>query len=65
MTGTFKVNIKDIRVGNIVFHDGEARTVTGKDLKHCKLFGPSIFGDSYKAGHEPVLLIPHFGKFSK
>ena len=49
------VHISTIVAGDVVMHDGFARTVTNKNLGMDALFGVTLFGDSYKAGHLPVM----------
>lgn len=56
-----KKHINDIRVGDLVLRDGVPTTVCGKHIKRDPLIGRSIFGDCYKCGHEPVLVVTHFG----
>ena len=47
-----KVHIKEVKVGDIVFHDGEWRTVGKKDIKEDPFMGRTLFGDSYQLGYK-------------
>lgn len=47
-----KVHIKDVKVGDIIFHDGKWRTVGKKDIKEDPFMGRTIFGDSYQLGYK-------------
>jgi hypothetical protein len=49
-----EVHISQINAGDTVLHNGEMKTVSGTDIKEDKFMGKSIFGDSYKLGHELV-----------
>lgn len=49
-----EVHIDDIVHGDTVIHKGEMKTVSGTDIGGDKFMGKSIFGDSYKSGHELV-----------
>ena len=51
-----KVHKSKINAGDIIScpWDGVHRTVGTSDIKTGGLFGISIFGDSYKAGHDLV-----------
>ena len=51
------VHISEIRVGDVVEHLGEIKTVGRRWLKSGGLFGPSLWGDSYRAGTVPVRLV--------
>ena len=47
-------HISEIRPGDcILCNDGEIRTIGAKDIKKS-FIGITIFGDSYKCGHQPV-----------
>jgi len=45
-----QVHKNEIRVGDIVLHNGKALTVGFKDIKHSSFMGVTIFGDSYSLG---------------
>ena len=48
-------HIEDIQPGDtILCPDNKIRTVSGTDIKHDKLMGRTLFGDSYRLGHAPV-----------
>ena len=49
-----EVHISQISAGDTIHHDGAIRTVCGKDIKKDGFMGTSIFGDSYKSGHNLV-----------
>jgi len=51
------VHISTIRVGDVVEHLGEVKTVGARYLKRGGLFGPTLWGDSYRAGTVPVRLV--------
>lgn len=49
-----EVHISTIKAEDTVIHNGEMKTVCGKDLTDAGIFGVSLFGDSYHAGHKLV-----------
>ena len=51
---TEEVNIRLIRHGDCVIHEGRQMTVCAKDIKWCPLMGVSIFGDCYHLGYKKV-----------
>lgn len=51
------VHISTIRVGDVVEHLGEVKTVGARYPKRGGLFGPTLWGDSYRAGTVPVRLV--------
>lgn len=48
------VHISQINVGDVIEHNGEAKTVSGNNLKRSEFMGITIFGDSYKLGSQKV-----------
>ena len=50
------VHIDTIRVGDIVFHDDQERTVGQANLKPHGFDGTTLWGDSYRLGTLPVML---------
>ena len=52
-------NIKDIRVGDTVFHNGHAITISKSNFKTGGFMGTTIDGDSYKNGTQPVIKLTH------
>lgn len=54
-----KMHISQIRSGDTILHDGEVKTVSGTNIKHCPFMGKTLFGDSYHLGHKLVTRI-HF-----
>lgn len=54
---TTPTHIDDIKVGDVVVHDGQDRTVCAADLKHGTFMGTTLFGDSYRCGTVPVLKV--------
>lgn len=50
-----EVHISSVRRGDIVFHDGKARTVGKKSLRHDMFLGYTLFGDPYLLGTKPVI----------
>lgn len=57
-----EVNIKDIRIGDAVLHEGYIRTVGANNLKHSDFMGITLWGDSYKLGYKLVKRITHGSK---
>ena len=49
-------HIDNIRAGSTVLHEGLVRTVCRGDIK-SGFCGTSLFGDSYRMGTLPVLLV--------
>ena len=49
-----EVNIKDIRIGDTVLHEGFERTVGKNNLKSSEFMGITLWGDSYNLGYKPV-----------
>jgi len=54
---TKQVHISEIKVGDIVVHNGEVKTITPEYLKYDSFLGHRIFGDSYCCGYRPVTLV--------
>ena len=54
MTTTSQVHISDIKAGDTVMHGGHMKTVSGNNIKRDTFMGTSIFGDSYRSGHDKV-----------
>jgi hypothetical protein len=52
-----KVHISQINVGDIIFHEGEEKTVCANNIKDCPFMGRSLFGDSYNIGYKLVTKI--------
>lgn len=50
-------NISEIRAGDVVRHNGRDMTVGEKDIKAAGFMGVTLFGDSYKLGREPVIVV--------
>ena len=48
------VHISQINVGDVIEHNGVAKTVSGNNLKRSEFMGITIFGDSYKLGSQKV-----------
>lgn len=51
------VHISQIRVGDVVMHQGAARTVGRNNLRRDPFMGQLLFGDCYCLGHKPVTLV--------
>ena len=49
-------HISNIRPHDTVFHDGHARSV-GNNIKHGGFMGSTLWGDSYRLGTRPVMLV--------
>lgn len=54
---TKQIHISQLRAGDTILHRGELKTVCKTDLTESDFMGRSVFGDSYKLGYEPVLLV--------
>lgn len=52
-----KVPISTIKPGDTVLHEGVMQTVCRNNIGFDSLFGTSLWGDSYKAGWDPVTLV--------
>lgn len=53
-----EVHISVIKNGDtIIFNDGLLTTVGHSNIKRCPFMGITIFGDSYKLGHQKVKLV--------
>lgn len=50
-----KVHISQIKQGDIVYHDGQSKTVGKGSLKYDSFAGYTLFGDSYLLGRELVI----------
>jgi len=49
-----KVHIDEIRPGDVIFHNGDFRTVTKGSIKNCLFMGKTLFGDNYRSGTKAV-----------
>jgi len=59
-----KKHINDLKVGDVILcKDGRHRTLTKNWIKEDSFWGRSIWGDTYKSGHELVDVITNFGKY--
>jgi len=47
-------HIADIQAGDTIMHQGKEKTVGRSNIKSDIFMGTSLFGDTYKSGHEPV-----------
>lgn len=54
---TKQVNIRDVKPGDTVHHNGQMRTVCANNITHCDFMGRKLFGDSYALGTRPVTLV--------
>ena len=52
-----KRHISRIRTGDTILHNNKTMTVCSHNIKRDDFMGISIFGDCYKLGTVPVLLI--------
>lgn len=43
-----------IESGDTILHNGQATTVSKKDITRTEFFGISLFGDSYMCGYQTV-----------
>lgn len=57
---TKNVHISTIRAGDTIEHNGVLHTVCKKDIKNDPFMGITVFGDSYRLGHSPVVLASIF-----
>ena len=48
------VNIKEIKHGDTILHNGEFHTVDRTHFKNCPFMGLTLLGDSYNLGYKPV-----------
>jgi len=53
---TEKIHISRLRVGDIILHNHKDMTVSSDDIKRG-FCGITVFGDSYRLGTLPVILI--------
>lgn len=51
---TEQVHIDTINAGDTVIHEGEMKTVSGASIKRGGFMGTTLFGDSYRLGHQKV-----------
>ena len=49
-----KVHIDELRPGDTIMWDGVTKTVGPKDLRKDPFYGRTVFGDSFRGGHDPV-----------
>jgi hypothetical protein len=49
-------HISEITAGSTIFHNGQLRTVSARDIKKCGFMGVSIFGDTYQLGQKLVIV---------
>lgn len=49
-----EIHISEVRVGDVVVHEGKERTVCANNLKSDLFFDKLLFGDSYHIGRKPV-----------
>ena len=47
-------HIKNIRTGDMVYHNGKLQTVSPNDLRSTEFMGLTLFGDCYKLGNQLV-----------
>lgn len=52
-----EVHKDTIRNGDVIIYKGEHHTVNAEFIDRTVFWGTTIFGDSYKYGLEPVLLV--------
>jgi hypothetical protein len=52
-----QVHISTIKSSDTILHNGEVKTVSGNNIKHCSFMGTTLFGDSYMLGHKLVTKI--------
>ena len=50
-------HISKVKRGDTILHNGELKTLTDSNIKHCPFMGISIWGDSYHCGSKPVIVI--------
>lgn len=58
---TKEVHITEIQSGDTILHNGEIKTVSGNNIKHCNFMGKTLFGDSYRSGHKLVTKVTVIG----
>jgi hypothetical protein len=54
---TIPTHINKINPGDLVFHNGQVRTVSKSNIKNDSFMGKTIFGDSYHLGYKPVMKV--------
>lgn len=54
---TKEVHISKIKVGDVIVHNGEVKTVNKEYLKYDSFLGHRVFGDGYCCGSKPVILV--------
>lgn len=54
-----KVTVDQLRAGDTVVIDGIHKTVCAKDLGRDELLGATLWGDSYKSGHDTVTRVTY------
>ncbi len=52
-----QVHISTITGGDTILHNGEIKTISENNIKHCGFMGKTIFGDSYNLGYKLVTKI--------
>ena len=59
---TEKTHISLLQKGDTIMRDGVMHTLSSANLKRNPFMGPTIYGDSYKLGREPVIkvIFPRF-----
>ena len=50
-------HISEVKVGDIVLHNGVERTVGANDIKYDSFMGYTLFGDSYHLGYKKVHVV--------
>lgn len=52
-----KIHIDQVKNGDVIFHEGEERTVNNCNIKYSPFMSTTVFGDSYNLGNKPVIKI--------
>lgn len=58
MTKDHLVHISSLKVGDVVRHNGREMTVGRGDIR-IGFMGRTLFGDSYRLGSDPVVLVTY------
>lgn len=59
------VRVSDLVPGDTVLIDGVERTICAKDLGRDPLLGRTLWGDSYKSGHKPIIRITYGAELNR
>lgn len=52
-----EIHISEVRPGMTIYHNDQFATVGKNDITKDKFMGLSVFGDTYKVGTRPIVMI--------